>query len=94
MKTINQPLRQVLTVAIKRGIPVPSFSSAIAYYDSYRTETLPANLFQAQRDYFGAHTYQRKDKEGISTQTGWNNINGEPWHTFAGVFFVGELDGN
>ncbi|HWO95510.1 MAG TPA: NADP-dependent phosphogluconate dehydrogenase [Bacillus sp. (in: firmicutes)] len=58
-------LRQVLAVAIERGIPVPSFSSALAYYDSYRTETLPANLLQAQRDYFGAHTYQRIDKEGI-----------------------------
>lgn len=58
-------LRQVLTVAIEAGIPVPAFSSAIAYYDSYRTETLPANLLQAQRDYFGAHTYQRVDKEGI-----------------------------
>ena len=42
-----------------------AFSSALAYYDSYRTETLPANLIQAQRDYFGAHTYQRVDKEGI-----------------------------
>ncbi|OHR66523.1 phosphogluconate dehydrogenase (NADP(+)-dependent, decarboxylating) [Bacillus sp. HMSC76G11] len=58
-------LRQVLNVAIERGIAVPSFSSALSYYDSYRTETLPANLIQAQRDYFGAHTYQRIDKEGI-----------------------------
>ncbi|WP_191567495.1 NADP-dependent phosphogluconate dehydrogenase [Metabacillus idriensis] len=58
-------LRQVLAVAIERGIAVPSFSSALSYYDSYRTETLPANLIQAQRDYFGAHTYQRIDKEGI-----------------------------
>jgi len=58
-------LRQILTVAIENGVPVPCFSSALAYYDSYRTETLPANLLQAQRDYFGAHTYQRVDKEGI-----------------------------
>lgn len=58
-------LRQVLNVAIERGIAVPSFSSALSYYDSYRTETLPANLIQVQRDYFGAHTYQRIDKEGI-----------------------------
>ncbi|TLS49958.1 NADP-dependent phosphogluconate dehydrogenase, partial [Paenibacillus antri] len=42
----------------------PSFSSALAYYDSYRTERLPANLLQAQRDYFGAHTFERVDKEG------------------------------
>jgi 6-phosphogluconate dehydrogenase len=63
-------LRQVLSVAIERGIPVPSFASAIAYFDSYRTETLPANLLQAQRDYFGAHTYQRVDKEGVF-HTNW-----------------------
>ena len=47
------------------GIPVPGFASALSYYDSYRTETLSANLIQAQRDYFGAHTYERVDKEGI-----------------------------
>jgi 6-phosphogluconate dehydrogenase len=58
-------LRQILTVAIENGVPVPCLSSALSYYDSYRTETLPANLLQAQRDYFGAHTYQRTDKEGI-----------------------------
>ncbi|WP_413376427.1 NADP-dependent phosphogluconate dehydrogenase [Alkalihalobacillus sp. 1P02AB] len=58
-------LREVLGLAIQSGIPVPAFSSALAYYDSYRTETLPANLLQAQRDYFGAHTYQRIDKEGV-----------------------------
>ncbi|WP_227937739.1 NADP-dependent phosphogluconate dehydrogenase [Alkalihalobacillus deserti] len=63
-------LRQVIGVAIERGIPVPSFTGAISYYDSYRTETLPANLLQAQRDYFGAHTYQRVDKEG-SFHTNW-----------------------
>ncbi|MFJ7976699.1 NADP-dependent phosphogluconate dehydrogenase [Peribacillus sp. JNUCC 23] len=63
-------LREVLTLAIESGIPVPSFASAIAYYDSYRTETLPANLLQAQRDYFGAHTYQRVDKEGVF-HTNW-----------------------
>ncbi|MDM8151065.1 NADP-dependent phosphogluconate dehydrogenase [Priestia megaterium] len=58
-------LREVISIAVKQGIPVPSFSSALAYYDSYRTETLPANLLQAQRDYFGAHTYQRVDKDGV-----------------------------
>jgi 6-phosphogluconate dehydrogenase len=63
-------LRHVLTVAIKHGIPTPSFSSALAYYDSYRMATLPANLLQAQRDYFGAHTYQRVDEEG-SFHTEW-----------------------
>lgn len=63
-------LREVVSVAVKHGIAVPSFSSAIAYYDSYRSEDLPANLLQAQRDYFGAHTYQRKDKEGVF-HTNW-----------------------
>jgi 6-phosphogluconate dehydrogenase len=63
-------LRQVLAIAIENGIPAPSFYSALAYYDSYRTETLPANLLQAQRDYFGAHTYQRIDEEG-TFHTDW-----------------------
>ncbi|MEC0181584.1 NADP-dependent phosphogluconate dehydrogenase [Paenibacillus peoriae] len=57
--------RQVISVAVAQGIPVPGFSSALAYYDSYRTERLPANLLQAQRDYFGAHTFKRVDKEGV-----------------------------
>lgn len=57
--------RQVISVAVSQGIPVPGFSSALAYYDSYRTERLPANLLQAQRDYFGAHTFKRVDKEGV-----------------------------
>lgn len=57
-------LREVVSTAVMNGIPVPCLSSALAYFDSYRTETLPANLIQAQRDYFGAHTYQRIDKEG------------------------------
>ncbi|WP_186576350.1 NADP-dependent phosphogluconate dehydrogenase [Aquibacillus kalidii] len=64
VESYQASLRKVLSIAIERGIPVPGFASALAYYDSYRTETLPANLLQAQRDYFGAHTYQRIDKEG------------------------------
>ncbi|SMO38278.1 NADP-dependent phosphogluconate dehydrogenase [Melghirimyces algeriensis] len=62
--------RKVLALAIHSGIPVPAMSSALAYYDSYRSERLPANLLQAQRDYFGAHTYQRIDKEG-TFHTDW-----------------------
>lgn len=58
-------LREIIGVAVQNGIPVPCLSAAISYYDSYRTETLPANLIQAQRDYFGAHTYERIDKEGV-----------------------------
>ncbi len=57
--------RKVVQTAVEYGIPVPAFSSALAYFDSYRSEFLPANLLQAQRDYFGAHTYQRIDKEGV-----------------------------
>jgi len=56
--------RHVVTTAIELGIPVPAFGAALAYYDSYRSECLPANLLQAQRDYFGAHTYLRVDKPG------------------------------
>lgn len=62
--------RHVVATAATLGIPVPAFSTALAYYDGYRRETLPANLLQAQRDYFGAHTYQRIDKEG-TFHTDW-----------------------
>jgi 6-phosphogluconate dehydrogenase len=61
----QEALRETIVHAVQAGIPVPSFSAALSYFDSYRTETLPANLIQAQRDYFGAHTYERKDREGI-----------------------------
>ncbi len=64
-ESYQQSLREIISAAVLNGIPVPSFSAALSYFDSYRTETLPANLIQAQRDYFGAHTYQRIDKEGI-----------------------------
>ncbi len=56
--------REVVSTAVANGIPVPGFASALSYYDSYRSERLPANLLQAQRDYFGAHTFKRLDKEG------------------------------
>lgn len=61
----QQALRDVVAYAVQQGIPVPTFAAAITYYDSYRAEYLPANLIQAQRDYFGAHTYKRIDKEGV-----------------------------
>ncbi|MFL4498617.1 NADP-dependent phosphogluconate dehydrogenase [Weissella sp. MSCH1] len=54
--------RRVIALATATGVPVPSLSAAVAYFDSYRSEVLPANLIQAQRDYFGAHTYERTDK--------------------------------
>ena len=56
--------RRVVIEATRLGLPVPAFSAALAYYDSYRRERLPANMLQAQRDYFGAHTYKRTDKDG------------------------------
>ncbi len=56
--------REVVKLAISAGIAIPGFTSALSYYDSYRSEQLPMNLMQAQRDYFGAHTYQRIDREG------------------------------
>ena len=69
--------RRVIANAVRAGIPVPAFSSALAYYDSYRSERLPANLLQAQRDYFGAHTYERVDKpRGEFYHTNWTGRSG------------------
>lgn len=63
-KEYQEAVRDVVALAVKAGVPVPGLSAAIAYFDSYRSAVLPANLTQAQRDYFGAHTYKRVDKEG------------------------------
>ncbi len=64
--------RQVVALALQAGVPVPGMAASLAYYDSYRTADLPQNLTQAQRDAFGAHTYQRKDDpEGPFVHTGW-----------------------
>ncbi len=57
--------RHAVVTAVNLGLPVPAFSTALTYYDGYRTERLPANLLQAQRDYFGAHTFERVDREGV-----------------------------
>ena len=70
--------RRVVATAVMRGIPVPAFSSALAWYDGYRSERLPANLLQAQRDYFGAHTYERIDRpRGAFFHTDWTGRGGE-----------------
>jgi 6-phosphogluconate dehydrogenase len=70
--------RLVVAQSVQLGIPAPAFSSALAYYDSYRRERLPANLLQAQRDYFGAHTYQRVDRQrGEYYHTNWTGRGGE-----------------
>ena len=69
--------RRVVATAVRLGVPVPAFGSALAYYDSYRSEKLPANLLQAQRDYFGAHTYERVDRpRGQFFHTNWTGRGG------------------
>jgi 6-phosphogluconate dehydrogenase len=69
--------RDVVGTAARIGIPIPAMGSALAYYDSYRAERLPHNLLQAQRDYFGAHTYERLDREGVF-HTDWINVRRRP----------------
>jgi 6-phosphogluconate dehydrogenase len=73
MHDAQQGLREVVAQAALQGVPVPAFMSALSYYDAYRSARLPANLLQAQRDYFGAHTYQRIDREG-KFHTRWNGL--------------------
>ena len=69
--------RNVVAAAAKKGIPVPAFNTALAFYDSYRSERLPANLLQAQRDFFGAHTYERLDQpRGQFFHTNWTGKGG------------------
>jgi 6-phosphogluconate dehydrogenase len=70
-------LRRVVGMAVEHGIPVAAFSSAMTYFDAYRSGRMPANLTQAQRDYFGAHTYRRFDKEG-SFHTEWVDLEKGP----------------
>lgn len=73
----QQSLRKVLAAAMINGVPVPTFATALSYYDGYRCEHLPANLLQAQRDYFGAHTYERIDKpRGEFFHTNWTGEGG------------------
>jgi 6-phosphogluconate dehydrogenase len=69
--------RQVVATAAGLGIPVPAISAALNYYDGYRSERLPHNLLQAQRDYFGAHTYERIDREGVF-HSDWIGLRREP----------------
>jgi 6-phosphogluconate dehydrogenase len=70
--------RKVIATAVEHGVAVPTFSSALAYYDGYRSAVLPANLLQAQRDYFGAHTYERLDKPaGEYFHTNWTGKGGD-----------------
>jgi 6-phosphogluconate dehydrogenase len=64
VKAADAAWRDVVVIATRLGVPVPALSNALAYYDSYRSSVLPANLLQAQRDYFGAHEYERTDRPG------------------------------
>ncbi len=78
IKQADAGWRKAVVLGIELGIPTPAFSSALAYYDGYRTERLPANLLQAQRDYFGAHTYERIDKpRGEFFHTDWTGRGGK-----------------
>ncbi|MEM9921262.1 MAG: NADP-dependent phosphogluconate dehydrogenase [Bacteroidota bacterium] len=71
LKRAQKPLRSMLKKAIDAGIPSMAFSSALAYFDAYRSGRLPLNLVQAQRDHFGSHTYERTDREGIFHTDNW-----------------------
>jgi len=86
IKKCESSWRKVVATAAINGIPVPAFSTALAFYDGYRSERLPANLLQAQRDYFGAHTYERVDKpRGQFFHTNWTGTGGK---VASGVYTV------
>ncbi|HOW64920.1 MAG TPA: decarboxylating NADP(+)-dependent phosphogluconate dehydrogenase [Candidatus Paceibacterota bacterium] len=77
IKDSHRSWRNVVATAVKKGIPVPAFSSALAFFDGFRSAVLPANLLQAQRDYFGAHTYERVDQpRGQFFHTNWTGRGG------------------
>ncbi len=78
VRSRQDALRRVIQVAVRNGVPCPAFGASLAYYDAYRTARLPANLTQAQRDYFGAHTYERVDRpRGQFFHTEWDGSGGE-----------------
>ncbi|NLN93751.1 MAG: decarboxylating NADP(+)-dependent phosphogluconate dehydrogenase [Candidatus Hydrogenedens sp.] len=86
VKSSQAAWRRVIVKATEMGIPTPSLSSALSFFDGYRTERLPANLLQAQRDYFGAHTYERVDKpRGEFFHTNWTGRGGD---TAASTYIV------
>ncbi|MCQ2427570.1 MAG: decarboxylating NADP(+)-dependent phosphogluconate dehydrogenase [Clostridia bacterium] len=86
LKECEKSLRRVCSAAIMSGTPVPAFSAALAYFDGYRCARLPANLLQAQRDYFGAHTYERTDApRGEHFHTNWTHEGADTASTFYNV---------
>jgi len=77
IRSCARSLRKLVSAAVKKGIPVPAFGTALAFFDGIRSERLPANLLQAQRDYFGAHTYERVDRpRGEFFHTNWTGMGG------------------
>ncbi|WP_302619772.1 hypothetical protein [uncultured Oscillibacter sp.] len=84
IKTLVVSWREVVAYTVKAGIPMPAFTSALNYFDGYTTACLPANLLQAQRDYFGAHTYERVDQPRVQFyHTNWTGHGGS---TAAGTY--------
>ncbi|NLZ77583.1 MAG: NADP-dependent phosphogluconate dehydrogenase, partial [Spirochaetales bacterium] len=86
LKKNHRSLRAIVALAAQSGIPTPSMNAALSWFDSYRTERLPANLLQAQRDYFGAHTYERTDKpRGEFFHTNWTGRGGSTASTIYSI---------
>ena len=78
IESLTDSWRKVVSTAILNGIPTPSMAAGLNYFDGYKTANLPANLLQAQRDYFGAHTYERVDKpRGEFFHTNWTGRGGK-----------------
>ena len=87
IKKSQKGWRNIVAIAAKRGIPAPAFSTALAFFDSFRSAVLPANLLQAQRDFFGAHTYERVDKpRGEFFHTNWTGHGGSAASTTYTVY--------
>jgi 6-phosphogluconate dehydrogenase len=76
MSECQANVREVVTAAVRLGLPTPALSAALAFYDGFRAARLPANLLQAQRDYFGAHTYEVLGAEGAFVHTDWTGQGG------------------
>ena len=86
LETAQESWRRVVSVAASCGVAAPAFMAALSYYDGYRCARLPANLLQAQRDYFGAHTYERVDEpRGAFFHTNWTGMGGD---TVAGTYSI------
>jgi 6-phosphogluconate dehydrogenase len=78
VKTCVPAWRRTVSLAVQAGVPVPAMGAALSYFDGYTSERLPANLLQAQRDYFGAHTYERVDRpRGVFFHTNWTGEGGD-----------------